>query len=530
MIVTIGLIPVYLRATSKPSVVEEKCVPNLANDKISLAQVSLLDADEFAFNNAERSITIKLECPILDVDNYTIFANGEPIENTNHTKDSIMLSGFSSGATLLSLFALDTYGLPIFTSFQLYFGLITMPVRVFYANGTVAFNVVVNLNLTDNPRISQSGVTDDRGMITFNHVPALTISIFAHTKDNQIALAGIAPSESQISLTLIPFNDGKKLNEIENREYLSVTTVGQSLQTISRSFITQANANEAYIEYQFVTSEVPGGYFGSQFNDYFSVTLRSEKGNFITKTDSMNGLGLGAFEFATGATGWSNLTVKVGSTPEKIRFDVGVSNVGDGAFQSTVNIRKYGADQCDDCEKECVKCTSDPMCSSACLNPPMQSCAFYLSCMETKVSCGADGYALGYGFNYCTKFSNALQSFSSQGQTWIWNTMNCLQNALVSPLKNCEKSCSTLRQIAFNAHPKCYIDNGVCNLPALDWPSIVTIVGKDLLTLDGFIQALKTGPQCIPTILQRINTQLQQALIPAKKIALLIVKVWFESL
>ncbi|CAF2815780.1 unnamed protein product [Rotaria sp. Silwood2] len=471
-----------------------------------------------------------MQCSILDADNYTVFINGQPTVNTTHTNDSITLSGFSDGATFLSLFALDTYGLPIFTSFQLYFGSISMPVHVSFANGSAAVGVIVNLNITDDPRVSQSGVTNDHGMVIFDHVPPLTISIFAHTKDNQIGLAGVAPSNSQINLTLIPFNEEKKVNKLENREYLQVTTLGQTLQTISRTFMTGSNASEAYVEYQFITSEVPGGYFGSQFNDYFSVTLRSDKGQYITKTDSMNGLGLGAFNFATGATGWSNLTLKVDSVPERIRFDVGVSNVADGLYQSSVNIRKYGSNQCTDCEKECVKCTSDPMCRDTCMNPPMQSCAFYLSCLEAKAPCGPNGYAYSYGMKNCIKFSNRLKSFSSHGQTWIWNTMNCLQKALVSPLKNCEKDCLTLRKMAFDSHPECYIKNGVCNLPPFDWMTIVSIVGKDLLSLEGFIQALKTAPQCIPTILDRIQTELQQTILLPSKIALSIIEKWLKSL
>ncbi|CAF1282080.1 unnamed protein product [Adineta steineri] len=462
--------------------------------------------------------------------NYTVFINGQPNTNTNHTHDSITLSGFSNGTAFLSLFALDTYGLPIFTSFLLYFGSISMPVRILHANGSAAAGVIVNFNLTDNPRVGQSGVTDDYGMLIFDHVPPLTISIFAHTKDNQIGLAGVAPSNSRIDLTLIPFNDGKKMNELENREYLQVTTLGETLQTISRTFMTESNGNEAFVEYQFVTSEVPGGYFGSQFNDYFSVTLRSDKGQYITKTDSMNGLGLGAFNFSTGETAWNNLTLPVGFVPERIRFDIGVSNVGDGAFQSLVNIRKYGSDHCADCEKECVKCTSDPMCRDTCINPPMQTCTFYIDCLEAKAPCGSNGYALKYGMKNCIKFSNTIKSFTSQGQTWVWNTMNCLQKALVMPLRNCEKDCSKLLKIAFDSHPECYVNSGICDLDPDEWLTLLGVVGKDLFSLDSIIQALKTGSMCIPRILERISIKLEQVMSWPSRTALLILQKWLQSL
>ena len=473
---------------------------------------------------------MSLQCPILDTESYVILINGNSTLNTTHTKDSITISRLFAGVSVVKLFALDTYGLPILASFQLYFGLFSMPIHISFVNASAASGVLVILSLTDDPRMSQTGVTNNRGIVIFNNVPPSTVSVFARTDDNQIGLAGIAPSNNQINLTLIPFNSQVRSNELANQSYLNITTVGQQLQTISRTFMTESNSNEAYVEYQFVTSEVPGGYFGSVFNDYFSVTLRSEKGKYVTKTDSMNGLGLGAFDYITGTTKWNNLTLQLDSAAERIRFDIGVSNVADAAYQSSVIVRKYGSNQCANCENGCIQCTSDPMCRDVCTNPPLQSCAFYLNCMEEKVKCGSSGYALGYGLRYCIKFSKLLVSFSPEGQTWIWNTMNCLQKALVTSLKNCEKNCTILKKTAFDSHPMCYVDNGVCNLPPQDWAAIVTIVGKDLLNLDGFIQALKTTPQCVSTVLGKVRNQLQQTVTIQWRIILMVLEKWFQSL
>ena len=41
------------------------------------------------------------------------------------------------------------------------------------------------------------------------------------------------------------------------------------------------------------------------------------------------------------------------------------------------------------------------------------------------------GYPLGYGQNYCNKFTNGRSLFDAQGQQWITDTMQCLQLALV---------------------------------------------------------------------------------------------------
>lgn len=520
--------------TSTASVTDAsmECLSNNGNDRISSANVRLDNFNESSFNDANSNLRIMLDCPILDQDNYTILINGDVTSNTTSTNDSItLLNLLSSSSSVISVFALDQFGLPIFASFQIYTGSLSMPVQVFFSNGSKAGGVTVTISLTDNSRISQTGVTNENGTIVFVNVPFLTVSIFAHTKDNQIGLAGIAPSNMITKLILIPFNSATSRNqEIGHQSYLNVTTWGQTLQTISRTFSTAANTNEVFIEYQFITSEVPGGYFGSVFNDYYSVTLRSETGKYVTRVESMNSLGLGAFDYTTGATRWNNLTMKTGSSPEQIRFDVGVSNVADAAFQSSVLVRRYGSNQCAACTQECTECTSDPMCRDVCTNPPTRSCAFYLNCMEEKISCGSTGYALNYGRKNCIKFSSVVNRFTTFGQAWIWNTMNCLQKALVMPLKDCQGNCSALYQAAFHSHPQCYIDNGFCNMSIFDIATVVTTVGKDLFTFDGFIQAIKTGPQCLPTILNKIDQELQQQTATEYKIILVTLQKLFRSL
>ncbi|CAF1639303.1 unnamed protein product, partial [Didymodactylos carnosus] len=154
----------------------------------------------------------------------------------------------------------------------------------------------------------------------------------------------------------------------------------------------ESNSTEIYVEYQFVTSEVPGGYFGTQYKDYFSVTVPSST---AAKT---------------------NLTMPVRQEPESIQIDIGVSNVADAAFQSRLNVDQYGSDVCDECKENYDIWKLDPMCSPSCQNPPMKSFDFYLKCMEAKAPCGPSGYAQSYGLVYCTKFVNGLSEFSVQGQ------------------------------------------------------------------------------------------------------------------
>ncbi|MDQ2990436.1 MAG: putative Ig domain-containing protein, partial [Pseudomonadota bacterium] len=47
---------------------------------------------------------------------------------------------------------------------------------------------------------------------------------------------------------------------------LSLTTSGEGPASVSRTFTVPAGASQVKIRYRFITSEVPGGYFGSQYN------------------------------------------------------------------------------------------------------------------------------------------------------------------------------------------------------------------------------------------------------------------------
>jgi hypothetical protein len=91
------------------------------------------------------------------------------------------------------------------------------------------------------------------------------------------------------------------------------------------------------VRYRFVTTEVPGGYFGSEFDDYFAVSIRSQRGGGrASERNSMNGLGLGAFEFSTGATAFRTVTLPVDPQGDVVQVDIVVANVADGLLDSFV--------------------------------------------------------------------------------------------------------------------------------------------------------------------------------------------------
>ena len=118
---------------------------------------------------------------------------------------------------------------------------------------------------------------------------------------------------------------------------LTLSTSGEGGQSISRTFNTTAGANAVLIRYRFITSEVPGGFYGSQYNDNFSINIRSQNAqDFVGESNSMNGLDLGAFDYSSGSTMWHEIKLPVKPDGDTIQADITVANVGDDQLDSQV--------------------------------------------------------------------------------------------------------------------------------------------------------------------------------------------------
>jgi len=138
-----------------------------------------------------------------------------------------------------------------------------------------------------------------------------------------------------------------------------------------------------------------------------------------------------------------------------------------------------------------------------CTNPVSDTCAFYIDCLEHRTfPCGPTGYVLSYGQPYCQKFTAARSLFSPKGQAWVFDTMLCLQQALVPEATNATGAvtgCSALATKAFASHAKCYVDSGVCKLGVRDWLLIVEIVGINsvIMSSDGIKAAMQAIADCV---------------------------------
>lgn len=499
------------------------------------ASFFLVGASESDFNKPGAPFSLQLTCPVLDTKNYTVLANDVPLLNTTNSTNTISIPGLTEAYVLLSVFALDSEGEPLLSSFALIFGTISKSVLVVDATGKPAPNVLVQANATIYPGLGQTATTDSSGAVTFINLIATTLSLIATTPDNQIAVAGIAStSAGDTTLTLIPFNSPASATALRKRsnEFVVSTAFSPNVQMVSKVFTLPPSAKTAYINYVFQTDEILGGFFGTQFNDYFSLMIRSDVGASTFYTNSMNSLGFSAFD-AGGAT--SNYTLTLDITGAKtVEFDVAVSNVGDALYrklsiphnltqpdscsdflesESQVIVNDYGNLTCNICDDGCKNCPGDPMCQPTCQNPPPKSCSFYRACAEAKVPCGGSGYALGFGEYFCNKYQTNIAQFTPAGQDWVNSVMSCLQKALI-PILTCDPTCSSIKSGAFASHTACYVNAGVCNLAVEDFKLILTIVGKDPHTYDELWKALSqmvaTGVTCVPTIGSRIQSYIDQ--------------------
>ncbi|KAF7984006.1 hypothetical protein HWV62_17494 [Athelia sp. TMB] len=140
-----------------------------------------------------------------------------------------------------------------------------------------------------------------------------------------------------------------------------------------------------------------------------------------------------------------------------------------------------------------------PSTAPECISPPLDSCTFYADCLESRYHCGPTGYPIGYGQHFCTQFVANESLLDPAGQTWMVNTMHCLQLALVGDAIDANATtCSALETQAFGTHAGCYVSNGLCTLGIHDWEAIIEIV--DIKTLfeswDAFKATLEAAGDC----------------------------------
>lgn len=175
---------------------------------------------------------------------------------------------------------------------------------------------------------------------------------------------------------------------------LAITTFGEGPSSVSRTFTVPAGTSAVKIRYRFITIEVPGGYFGSQYNDSFSIMMRSQAGGATASdANSMNSLGLAAFD-ANGSTAWRMLTLPVAKQGDTIQIDLTVTNVSDGYLDSQLVV--------DSVEVDNLTITSDV--ATACVNQTVTFQATGASADSVSWT-GGQSPATGTGSSFPTRFT-----------------------------------------------------------------------------------------------------------------------------
>ncbi|KAJ4478803.1 hypothetical protein C8J55DRAFT_536400 [Lentinula edodes] len=155
-----------------------------------------------------------------------------------------------------------------------------------------------------------------------------------------------------------------------------------------------------------------------------------------------------------------------------------------------------------------------------CTSPPPRTCTFYTACLEPHFHCGPEGYPVGFGEKFCTKFNlpENVGRLSPEGKEWMWTTMRCLQIALVPELQipvvptttGSISACKALEDKAFSTHAPCYLSSGLCSLPPEDWLAIVEII--DIKTLlsgwDAFDGGVEAGKGCLEFFTRALEKEL----------------------
>jgi hypothetical protein len=363
-------------------------------ESVSSATVSLTGASVTGFNAAGQPVGLAVSAPGLDPATAAVLVDGQPLEDDSWTAavaGVTLPEGLWSGRHELALTGNDLDGRLVQADFVLWFGDSPLVVTVEDTTGAPAAEAAVEISLSDDPEVQASGTTDAQGRLEVSSLPDRSFAVTARTADNRLATAAVTGTAQEVTLVVEGMNpsspvanndfslglDGwntgtAPVSLVEHVEGplpgpalaakpkarrtpadsvnpfgpaagdakaaadfdLQVMTMGEGPQSVSRTFDVAEGTRYVTVRYRFVTSEVPGGWFGSQYNDYFSVSIRSRyAGDMVSASNSMNGLGLGAFD-AGGATAWVETKMRVSEDGDSVQFDLSVANVADDLLDS----------------------------------------------------------------------------------------------------------------------------------------------------------------------------------------------------
>jgi hypothetical protein len=124
------------------------------------------------------------------------------------------------------------------------------------------------------------------------------------------------------------------------------------------------------------------------------------------------------------------------------------------------------------------------------------SCDYYL-CQEKKNNCGAKGYFLGFGYQYCSdSLKRLMDQVSPRGKKWLTTTATCLQKEIQG--MNVEnKNCKEIKRAAIKGHDKCYSEISFCSLSFSEIKKILKMIRPALTTRGVIIEGVQVLGHCV---------------------------------
>jgi len=371
------------------------CAPNPLDRFLPLDALSLAGVSADAFNPLDATLRFVLvgaqysEFPE-DVElrvNGSLVPPGSLVRGPSEVAATSVLE---EGRNEVAFTATDDAGRPLFLEATLWAGSETLTVTLVDEGGMPFTEPTdVRVSLGDAPSVAAEGSTSS-GTLQLQNLPDRTLLIQASTAENHLGLLGAIGSQGSVEVVVRGFDPP---SPIANNDFglgldgwdvggaafvqivphteglpdpipppppqatalsaaasakaalaprgapgdLVLRSSGKNEQSVSRSFQTVPGTTSVRVRYRWVTSEIPCDCYGTQFNDYYSVSVRSQNtGDAVAESKSVNSFPLSDYDPGTGATDWRDATLEVDPAGDTIQVDIAVSNVADDRWDSEV--------------------------------------------------------------------------------------------------------------------------------------------------------------------------------------------------
>eukprot|EP01004_Peranema_trichophorum_P007715 NODE_648_length_2506_cov_62.896349_g555_i0.p1 GENE.NODE_648_length_2506_cov_62.896349_g555_i0~~NODE_648_length_2506_cov_62.896349_g555_i0.p1 ORF type:complete len:783 (-),score=86.09 NODE_648_length_2506_cov_62.896349_g555_i0:158-2167(-) len=232
----------------------------------------------------------------------------------------------------------------------------TLAVKVIGSNGQPVHKAKVSANVQ---MVEETKFTNMDGVAVFYNLPKITILITI-SNGERIKATGVAVGlqssltvplyvedapEHSLNTELVNMANWKLSHELVakvNQDQIVLTTKGHGEVTASRTFISHMTGHYKIL-YKFTTREYPQ-YFRTQYDDCFAVSIEVVGGQISHVANKMNNLGElnllrkiydSSSGITQGETSLGELSVPV-KKGDKVKIFASVSNVGDGAIDSSI--------------------------------------------------------------------------------------------------------------------------------------------------------------------------------------------------